>query len=110
MGGSFAGELIILNVTNNDDNLLGRSKVDDYFHREPITDIQWVYDYYERDYQIASVSGDGKVLFWSLKNKLASPIKGFLMTPKKRGRLRSSKSETRPIGGVSIAFSSGSGL
>ena len=22
---------------------------------------RWVYDYYERDYQIASVSGDGKV-------------------------------------------------
>ena len=83
--GSFAGELVVLNVTNKDDNLLGRSKVDDYFHREPITDIQcvsafearmsrrrvsspvcmvrcrWVYDYYERDYQIASVSGDGKV-------------------------------------------------
>jgi len=110
--GSFAGELVVLNVTNKDDNLLGRSKVDDYFHREPITDIQWVYDYYERDYQIASVSGDGKVLFWSLKNKLASPIKGFLMTPKKRNRFRSgnSKSGARPIGGVSVAFSAGSGL
>ena len=88
-----------------------------------------------------------QVLFWSLKNKLASPIKGFLMTPKKRSRLsrtllrcvdisaactwreigrcpkmkmadqygvsrfrNDSKSGARPIGGVSVAFSAGSGV
>jgi len=39
------------------------------------------------------------------------PIKGFLMTPKKRSRFRSGDNAgTRPIGGVSIAFNAGTSL
>jgi WD40 repeat protein len=30
---------------------------------------------------ISSVSADGKLLFWSLKNMLSHPIKGYLLTP-----------------------------
>ena len=55
--GSFTGEVYILNVTHKDDNLIARSKIDDYFHREPITDLAWVFDYDERDYQVVSISG-----------------------------------------------------
>lgn len=102
--GSFTGEVYILNVTNKDDNLIARSKVDDYFHREPITDLAWVFDYDERNYQIASISGDGKILFWSIKNRLQSPIRGYMLTPK---RAIKTKNAHAAIGGMSLAFTTG---
>lgn len=106
--GSFTGEVYILNVTNKDDNLIGRSKIDDYFHREPITDLAWVFDYDERDYQIASISGDGKILFWSIKNRLQSPIRGYMLTPKRGIAIKSKgRGGHAAIGGVSLAFTSG---
>ena len=33
--------------------------------------------------QLATVSGDGKVLIWSMDNKLSSPLQGFLLTNQK---------------------------
>eukprot|EP00750_Incisomonas_marina_P015667 INCI1843.2.p1 GENE.INCI1843.2~~INCI1843.2.p1 ORF type:complete len:689 (-),score=131.47 INCI1843.2:236-2062(-) len=107
--GSFTGEVYILNVTNKDDNLIGRSKIDDYFHREPITDLSWVFDYDERDYQISSISGDGKILFWSIKNRLQSPIRGYMLAPKRgsAGAKAKGRGSHAAIGGVSIAFTAG---
>lgn len=127
-------------MNNTDEPLVARSRIDDYFHREPIArvrrgvlggaasasqavlslssygatrpcllQIEWMKDVLSRDYavslslrrtrcclcglpdshtcmhgdhivfQLASVSADGKVLFWSLANKLATPTHGYDM-------------------------------
>ena len=44
--------------------LIMRSSIDDYYHREPVARLQWVRDGYTRAWNLASVAGDGKVLFW----------------------------------------------
>lgn len=36
------GELFLWDIQKEDDLLIGRSTVDDYFHRESISQINWV--------------------------------------------------------------------
>lgn len=84
VGGLFNGEIRIWDISNSgedDDPMLMSSTVDDYFHREPIAQVAWVKDMKTRTYQVVSINGDGKVLFWSMKNKLAYPVAGLAITP-----------------------------
>lgn len=78
--GTFNGEVAVWD-TNLPEPHVAQSRIDDYFHREPVSRVEWVYDMFARTYMIASVSADGKVLFWTLKNKLAYPIQGFRLAP-----------------------------
>ena len=43
--------------------------------------------------QIASSSGDGKILFWSLRNNLEYPLQGYMLTPpvKRKGDVKAKK-------------------
>ena len=85
---------------------IAATRIDDYFHREAVVSIKWVYD--EREsahYLLVTESGEGKVLFWSLKNDLACPVGGYLLqTKRKTGRGRSEKAL---VGGTSMSFQSG---
>ena len=69
-GGDGAGEV-------DDDPLVACTTIDDYFHREPIISVNWLYSMDEGDYQLVSISGEGKVLFWSLSNNLSHPVRGY---------------------------------
>ena len=55
-----------------------------------------------REYNLASVSGDGKFLIWTLKNKLKHPVHGFILAPK----TRNIDKNVRALGGTSIAVNS----
>ncbi|EQC34836.1 hypothetical protein SDRG_07640 [Saprolegnia diclina VS20] len=100
--GSFNGEVLVWN-TALEETLVASSGIGDYFHREPIAKVSWIYDPVARDYNIASVSGDGKVLVWQLKDKLAYPVEGYLLGPK--AKLKPSKGAPAPLfGGVALAF------
>ncbi|KAF0687597.1 Aste57867_20716 [Aphanomyces stellatus] len=79
--GSFNGEIYVWN-TSLEETLVATSGIGDYFHREPVTKLAWVFDTPSREYHIASVGGDGKVLLWQLKDKLAFPVEGFLLKTK----------------------------
>ncbi|EEY62587.1 uncharacterized protein PITG_14354 [Phytophthora infestans T30-4] len=73
--------------------------------------VAWVYDIQTADYNIASVSGDGKILFWRVKDKLAFPVEGYVMhLPQGIGGSgsKSNNDDTRSpvIGGKALAFSS----
>lgn len=94
--GSFSGEVLIWNTALNDEVLVASTSIGDYFHREPISKLVWIYDVDSKDYRLASISGDGKVLIWTLKNKMKHPIRGFLLANK-------SESNSIPMGGTSIA-------
>ncbi|TYZ65873.1 hypothetical protein PybrP1_005606 [[Pythium] brassicae (nom. inval.)] len=76
--GSFNGEVFVWD-TEPDEYRFYSSGIGDYFHREPVTSVAWVYDVQAAEYNVASVSGDGKVLFWRLKDKLAYPVEGYVM-------------------------------
>lgn len=60
--------------------------------------------------QIASVSGDGKVLFWRLKDKLSYPVEGYVMhlpgTVKGNNNAAASDKKGHTIGGKSLGFCS----
>ncbi|ETW06306.1 hypothetical protein, variant 1 [Aphanomyces invadans] len=98
--GSFNGELMVWN-TSLEEPLVATSGIGDYFHREPISKLAWVFDTPSREYHIASVSGDGKVLLWQVKDKLSYPVEGFLLSAKW------TKAKAKPsvvMGGVALAF------
>ncbi|KAG7397626.1 WD repeat-containing protein 34 [Phytophthora boehmeriae] len=106
--GSFNGEVFVWDTEPSDYRFLS-SGIGDYFHREPVTKVAWVYDIQSADYNIASVSGDGKILFWRVKDKLAFPVEGYVMhLPQGSGGKNSISDETRApvIGGKALAFSS----
>jgi len=75
--GTFNGEVVVWDMNNTDDPVIARSSIDDYFHREPVQRVEWMRDFSSKDHLLASVSADGKVLFWTLKNKLTYPIQGY---------------------------------
>ncbi|CAN0389415.1 unnamed protein product, partial [Hapterophycus canaliculatus] len=58
--GSFNGEVVVWD-TSRDEPLLATSKIDDLYHREPVTSLSWVYSSRDNDHRLAAVSGDGKV-------------------------------------------------
>ena len=37
VGGSFNGEIYIWDLSKEEDNIIGKSSIDDYFHREAVT-------------------------------------------------------------------------
>ncbi|OQR88179.1 hypothetical protein ACHHYP_07273 [Achlya hypogyna] len=103
--GTFNGEVLVWNTTL-EESLVASSAIGDYFHREPISKVwvAWVYDSASREYNIASVSGDGKVLLWQLKDKLAYPVEGYLLSVKAKAKAPKGSRGPSIVGGVAIAF------
>jgi hypothetical protein len=64
---------------DGEDRLLGTSAIDDYYHREPVVEVSWVYDTGSQVWNIVSISGEGKVLFWSIGNQCVHPIHGNVL-------------------------------
>jgi len=113
IAGSFNGEILMWDL-NQDECLVASSTIDDYYHREPVSKVLWVHSMSEQGYHIVSVSGDGKVLMWSNKEKmgcakLQCPSHGF--TIEKMGKSREvaprrGRSRDSVVGGSTIAFQS----
>ena len=103
-GGTFNGEVVIWDTAREEsgEQQIACSAIDDYFHREPVVSVSWVYDAGEQCWNLASVSGEGKVLFWSLKNTLATPMYGHLLAVKAKG-----KSSRVVAGGAAMSFQTG---
>jgi WD40 repeat protein len=116
-GGTYTGEVIVWDTGRDaDDARVGTSSVGDYYHRDPVLRVEWVYDARERGHVLLSTSGCGRVLVWSIRNKLASPIAGYLLHPPRggvggssaaprrapSGQLRSSAASTL-LGGTALA-------
>ena len=46
VGGTFNGEVVVWDTSlEGEDRLIGTSAIDDYYHREPVVDVSWVYDF-----------------------------------------------------------------
>ena len=92
--GTFSGEVIVWDVQrglrveevgsgddassardSNLDPLICKSRIDDFLHREAVCALSWVKDMsLSEDFLLVSVSREGKMLLWSLKNNLLYPI------------------------------------
>lgn len=85
--GSFNGEVVVWDLTSPE-KALCVSPISDYSHKDPIVDISWVWSGgkeggggagFKSEWLICTVGTDGKVLLWSLTNKLAHPVKGVTL-------------------------------
>ena len=97
--GSFSGGIYLYNIEKQDDNLISKSGIDDYFHRQLITKLIWwedkipgtkqiSYVHFKTTQNLLSLSTDGKILLWDIKldqNKdpFEFPLKGFSLLRKK---------------------------
>ncbi len=65
--------------------MICKSDADEYFHREPITQIIWLLSESlttsSLEMNLVSISTDGKILFWNepLRSLLRYPIKGHML-------------------------------
>jgi len=82
--GSFNGEVLLVDLSSADTPVTC-SRIDDYFHREPVRSLRWLYDIELHAYHLVSVSGEGKVLFWALKGQLEFPFRGVRLDLRKTG-------------------------
>ena len=106
--GTFNGEIVVWDTSIEDERpmMIASTRIDDYFHREAVVSLKWIYDDSEIDnYLLVSESGEGKVLFWSLSNKLSCPINGYLLQTKRKSKR--GNSEKNFVGGTAMSFQSG---
>ncbi|GAB5362381.1 hypothetical protein AAMO2058_000792000 [Amorphochlora amoebiformis] len=103
--GLFTGEVRLWDITQQEDPLIASSLIDDYFHREPIVSVKWVGDG-RGNYKLASASGDGRILFWDVSDKLKYPIRGASIRPTPQYHGHGERFNQYPIiGASSLAFS-----
>lgn len=110
VGGLFNGEIRVWDIANIESDeaepMIMSSTVDDYFHREPIAQVAWMRDM-RASYLIVSINGDGKVLFWSMANKLAYPVSGLAIVPSPSYFGQGAAMNRHPVmGGTAISISS----
>mmetsp|Transcript_27534 Transcript_27534/g.38011 ORF Transcript_27534/g.38011 Transcript_27534/m.38011 type:complete len:548 (+) Transcript_27534:45-1688(+) len=82
-GGTFNGEVYVWDLSR-EENLRGKSKVSDYAHREPVTQVVWQYNAAEASkhslkenaYMLISMASDGRVLIWNWR-QLDNPLYGY---------------------------------
>ena len=70
---------------------LCHSRIDDYYHRESVTQMKWITHKappgYNDVYSLATISTDGKILLWNEREKLKHPAKGHFMATKSGNNL-----------------------
>lgn len=112
VGGSFNGEIFLWDISKKDDNLISSSTLDEYYHRESITQLLWMeqtsqtlINHLNSHYNLISLSTDGKILVWNMKYEEKSenillnyPIKGYSLLRKKDGYVSN-------VGGLSFSQS-----
>eukprot|EP00794_Sanderia_malayensis_P005363 gene5363-6034_t len=96
--GTFTGELIIWDLSQDDDNFITNSSHRDETHQEPITKVFWLPNtsLRSRRYKLVSASCDGKLFLWEF-NQISKKLKlekGFVLltdsipTTMRPGKLR----------------------
>ncbi len=52
-GGSFNGEVLVWNTALTDEPLVASSQIGDYYHREPVSQVTWVFNLKKRKYEVS---------------------------------------------------------
>ncbi|KAK2163799.1 hypothetical protein LSH36_74g11005 [Paralvinella palmiformis] len=110
VGGTFNGEVLVWDLSREDDILVASSGIGDDSHREPISKVEWVKDQDAKGakYKIVSVSSDGKILVWqrnAKKHKLKLSDGFILLTESLPRHLRvKAKRGDQEMGVTCISF------
>lgn len=92
--GTFNGEILILDF-NQEDPLVACSRIEAYCHREPVMMLRWIpHKAGESDHMLASISAEGRVLFWSPEGDMLGPLQGVLLASESRA--------ARTLGGIAF--------
>ncbi|KAJ1638153.1 WD40-repeat-containing domain protein [Pavlovales sp. CCMP2436] len=79
-GGSYNGDVLLWDVSNDEEPLLYKSTLSDYTHHEPVTALAWVRQLSKAQHQLVSLGADGRVLVWrpaEEAHRLSHPVAGF---------------------------------
>ncbi len=93
--GTYDGTVKVYKVAKDSVSPVAQSNIKQYTHRDPICGIKWLKNRFDDSTMICSQSPDGKILLWSLRNKLAQPVAVYNMNyPQK----------DVPLGGTCFSF------
>mmetsp|Transcript_41796 Transcript_41796/g.50114 ORF Transcript_41796/g.50114 Transcript_41796/m.50114 type:complete len:608 (-) Transcript_41796:290-2113(-) len=84
--GSSCGEVLLYDLTE-ENPAVGCSKFDGYIHKEMIVAVVWSYCIRERNWQLCSMSKDGKIMFWNRKNDFKYPLRGIDLVGDEKDRI-----------------------
>lgn len=116
-GGSFNGDVLLWDVSNDEEPLLFKSTLSDYSHHEPVTALRWVRQLGRPGHQLVSLGADGRVLVWRPSEeayRLNHPVGGFtLLAPSAAAAARAfggsravaADGSRRLHGGMALSFS-----
>lgn len=82
--GSKSGEIVAYEIEDNRLCIRAISKIGNYFHNAAITSILWHFSKCEREWNLISMGFDGKLLTWTMSNKLELPVRGYILKAEKR--------------------------
>lgn len=83
-GGTFNGEIMVYDLSKEEESLVATSGIGNDSHREPVSKVHWIPDTSSKSggkFNILSVSSDGKILMWRMsshKNTLKL-VDGFVL-------------------------------
>ncbi|KAL8562746.1 hypothetical protein ACOMHN_022621 [Nucella lapillus] len=111
VGGNFNGEVLVWDLSREDDLLLATSGIGDDAHREPVSRVYWIKDTSSKKkrYNVISIGGDGKILVWKVDPKRfrLKLLDGFVVMAQSLPRsmkVRGVRGD-KEIGVTSLAFS-----
>ncbi|KAJ3314228.1 WD repeat-containing protein 34 [Boothiomyces sp. JEL0838] len=73
-GGTFNGEIILWNVTDNQDPVQSSSQNIEVSHQEPINQLKWLPNEDDDSYKLISVGSEGKILIWNVTRNSLNPV------------------------------------
>lgn len=68
-GGTFNGEVMLWDLSREDDLLVASSGIDDDSHQEPVSKVYWITGSKGKKIYLISASSDGKILQWKIDRK-----------------------------------------
>ncbi|KAK3596559.1 hypothetical protein CHS0354_010436 [Potamilus streckersoni] len=68
-GGNFNGEVMLWDLSREDDTLVCTSGIGDDAHQEPVSKVHWFPDSKGKRFSLVSIGTDGKILVWKVDRK-----------------------------------------
>jgi WD40 repeat protein len=71
--GCFSGEVVVWDTSLEPETLVACSRIQESYHMTPVMQVRWILDPHAKEILLASIAGDGKVLFWSQRDSFQCP-------------------------------------
>lgn len=80
-GGNFSGEVLLWDLSREDDMLVATSGLGEDAHQEPVSKVHWISDAKGKKIYLVSASSDGKIIQWKIDRKAQKlmPKDGFML-------------------------------